>query len=242
MSEEEQQAAVDVVRKAVEKEAASKADTESLSTGLPDVSVLNQEDRWRLFAGLMEKSIGPVDFDGSSGRQFIPLSYVQNGGISPGQTQTAIAPVYGHFMPERLVILEPVIEVVDKVVVQKFRMEKRSIVSGPFWKRRREELLENVLEERITCEEKFWRAVPRGAYTVECVLVGSRVQFRNKADIPGEAFAPGNDLAFDDGIVVEPGISIAVQVRNDSKDAVPFYAVILGKPAPKARDVKVRYP
>lgn len=70
--------------------------------------------------------------------------------------------------------------------------------------------------------------VPRSAWDVDSVFIGSRHQWASLGTIGGDAFGPCGTFDFD-GDVCQPGFTISVTVRHAMPFPVRFRAVLLGE-------------
>lgn len=192
------------------------------------IDSFTQEERWRLFSDLTKRIVGPVDFEFDAGMSFLPVCYTYDGGIPSKMVNPVMVTCHEEFIPERLVILEPVEEVIETEVQKTFATEIVEIVSGPFWNRKREEKPVEVYTRTDHIQHRSKRFVDRGVWTVSSVFVGVQAMFRTQGSINGSAFGPGNNLAFDK-TVMRSGTSITLSVEHSLDRRVPFYGVILGR-------------
>lgn len=74
---------------------------------LVDVGEVSSKERQRILHEMLKEIPGPIDFDPEKRVGFMPLCMDE---VRPGQTVAFAKPCFRHFVPERLVILEPTVE------------------------------------------------------------------------------------------------------------------------------------
>lgn len=194
-----------------------------------------QRERLELFARLARMVCGPIPITGADGETWgiLPLSWSDK--ILVGVSQILPFHCQARFKPQRLVILESIVEREKRETVIDYEppeTEER-LVTGVWDDVRTKRMVRIVVKEgRMGAarhiSHRTEERIDRAKWMVESIYIGNYVQFPARGSIPGEAFGPDGKLDFD-GYVCEVGMPISIVVRHSCTEPVPFNAVLLGK-------------
>ncbi len=169
-----------------------------------DLDPISQLDRQALLFELLDRAVGPISM-GEETTNLLPLQVIV---VPPQKTVPIQVVTQLPFKPRRLVLLEPSVE---REVVE-------VVSTKGFWGTNTKREVRKVIE-----------TVPRNAWTIESVRVGSTTQFSGRGSLNGELFAPGGrDLPEFEIATCQPGIMISFLVRHDLLEPTPLAAVIYG--------------
>lgn len=191
-----------------------------------DIDKLTHVERQDLLRTLLDGVglFGPLPLDDVSGVSFQATG--SDALVPPNEVATVICTPQMMFKPQRFVILEPLVDFVEREFIEQHRTE----IQGALWWKR----YVDVVASRRTVEHTRTRRIERASWSIVGAFIGNRSQWPSHGTIPGDAFGPSGKFDFS-GDTCPPDISITLQVRNNSSVPAPFRALIIGKCSDKLR-------
>lgn len=189
-----------------------------------DIEKLTQAERQELLGKLLRLSVGVVKLDGAEDDWCVVFR--TDGVIQPHCTQSIAVSPQLFFRPRKLIIDEPVYDLVEREEIYRTVHASRTVDN---WRVESEVVstLDRVIEHKRSVVQ------PRGIWIVHGAFVGQRVQFPGFAGISGDEFGPQGALSFRD--VCEPGLYITITVENNSNHPAEFFGLLLGNTVESAR-------
>lgn len=172
-------------------------------------------ERQALLFRLLDAVVGPIEAAG--GMALIPFASTER--ILPGHADTVVTICHARCHPERLVILEPLVEHVETETKETYKY-----VRDGFFRRR----LVKVVDTSIKVDHRVSRKVSRDTWSVTGAFSGAENQFPTRGALDGSLFAPTGDTMHWASPLVA-GQAVTLQIRNNGLDPVPFRAVLVGK-------------
>lgn len=177
-----------------------------------------QAERQDICGALTKLSVGTIKIDDVTNTW---MQMLKADSIPAKCSQAVQSRVYIPMKPAKLVILQPQFEQVEYEDI----IERREAKIEKTWWRTRVVTAEVRIDHRI--EHKRVVTVPRAIWRIRAAFVGAAPQFPIETDISGDMFGPDGTLAF--GSMLQPGLDVTLQVENTTSQAMPFYAVLLGR-------------
>ncbi len=153
-----------------------------------------------------------------------------NGLVPEGSMAVTLQVASQHlFRPRRLLILEPVGEVVEREehVVETPRLVDETV--GMWWWKKTAKVQRGTTIERTSREHRREKSVPRGLWDILAVFFGHIPALPvMRGSLEGDLFGPDGTVDFG-GKLVEPSLMVTLQLRHRAVGQLPFSAVMLGE-------------
>lgn len=187
-----------------------------------NIDELTQQERYDLLGKLLRLHVGAVKLDGTDNDWCV--TFRQD--VAPHCNVTATATPFLRFEPRKLIISEPVREIIEREATH----ERQPAII-----RRTKNWLFGHERVEITDSDQIVRRIDhrhevvqkRGIWLVQSAFVGNMLQFPTQANISGDEFGPDGELRF--RTVCEPGLNVSLVIENTSDYPATFLAVLLGK-------------
>jgi hypothetical protein len=172
---------------------------------------------------LFAESVGLIELSAEKGIGLLPFEAPM---IRAGALQTVQITPYALFKPQRFIIFEPIIGRHTPKTIIDYRTATRGAL---WWKKEVQEV-----SRRVDVEDYTEHKIPRSSFSLVGGFVGQQAIWPAMAAQPGDAFGIENALPFD-APVCQEGLTITIQVRNNTDKALPFSAAMIGKYIAKER-------